>query len=162
MTPHPHLDAFLAAIERHPFDSTFTVSSAFAANSNLSDLARELRALFAVEERLAALTAPPERRLREHKGVAYRDGEWWWCDTPWPTAAMLIHYKSNTFTDDDHAALLALKAQPYEAAEDKVVERVARFARETENEWNDAAYGIALEKCAADLRAIMRAEGGGA
>jgi hypothetical protein len=74
-----------------------------------------------LEEQVAALTpAPKERKLREYKGVVFREG--CWCldarRRRYQRVSDLIYHNAPTFSDDDHAPLLALRADPYEPAVD--------------------------------------------
>ncbi len=71
----------------------------------------------AAERALPGGTTPP-RRLRPYKGVTYREGVF--VDASgddWEFAASVIANNLGTFTDADHAALLALRDDPYEPVE---------------------------------------------
>ena len=54
------------------------------------------------------------KKLREYKGVTYDDGKYRYCGTYGISAASLIAVFPCTFSDDDHAELMRLKAEPYE------------------------------------------------
>lgn len=55
------------------------------------------------------------RKLREYKGVTFKDGHWRHSDgDSYSTVASLIVVNRQTLTDDDHAELMRLKAEPYE------------------------------------------------
>lgn len=73
--------------------------------------------------RVAEETVPPvptpEPEYNTYKGVTYRDGHWWYGNYAYVSAAMLV-WCVKTLTDDDHAALLALKANPVKVATVKV------------------------------------------
>ncbi len=69
--------------------------------------------MVAAQRELAALKAPAPRRLREHKGVTYRDGRWHIEGKPFDNAFTLMYWYAE-FVDADHAALMLLKEQPYE------------------------------------------------
>jgi hypothetical protein len=59
-----------------------------------------------------ATPAPPARKLREYKGVMYNKEQWWYRGRSYVTAAALIDLAAD-HTDDDHAPLMSLKADPY-------------------------------------------------
>jgi hypothetical protein len=55
------------------------------------------------------------KKLREYKGVTYSCGFWYGSDVGcFSTAASVIVNNRGTFSDDDHAELMRLKAEPYE------------------------------------------------
>jgi len=91
-------------------------------------LATELRTLLAERDALAA-KAPMERKLREYKGVTYRGGSWHYRDTSAFMASALISGYCDTFTDADHAAIYALRDDPYEPVE-TVNDILVDFARD--------------------------------
>jgi hypothetical protein len=70
--------------------------------------------MVAAQRELAALKAPAPRRLREYKGVTYRDGRWHIAGKPFDNAFTLMYWYAE-FVDADHAALMLLKEQPYES-----------------------------------------------
>jgi hypothetical protein len=80
-------------------------------------LATELRALLAERDALKA-KAQPVRKLREYKGIVYDPGCEKWRDGP-------VHFNRavdavacrHPLTDADHAAIYALKSDPYEPVE---------------------------------------------
>jgi len=74
-----------------------------------------LRALLAERDALKAPT--PQRRLRENKGVQYRDGKWHWQGFSFHHAAFCIASWPTHGDDADHAALLALRDDPWEKVE---------------------------------------------
>jgi hypothetical protein len=53
-------------------------------------------------------------KLREYKGVTYRDDVWWYEGVGYDSAIHLLHL-ADWGSDADHAALMALKAEPYES-----------------------------------------------
>jgi hypothetical protein len=62
----------------------------------------------------------PPRRLREHKGVTFNStspGLWYYGSVGYNNVAVLIANNLKAFTDDDHAALLALRDDPEETLE---------------------------------------------
>jgi hypothetical protein len=100
---------------------------------DMGKLATELLALRAERDALKTTPTPP-RRWRECKGVTYRDGFWWYDHQQYPAVASLIWVNNAVFTDADHAALLALRDDPWETLEDVVREwlRSHHFRVETE------------------------------
>jgi hypothetical protein len=52
-------------------------------------------------------------KLREYQGVTYRDDVWWYEGVGYDSAIHLLHL-ANWGSDADHAALMDLKANPYE------------------------------------------------
>ena len=62
---------------------------------------------------LQAKLTPPTRKLREYKGVTYRHGKWWHGHFPFASAARVISNSAANVTDGDHAAIYALKDDPY-------------------------------------------------
>lgn len=63
-----------------------------------------------------ATTPPAGMRWREYKGVRFQDGRWYHGSTGYATAAKIISLRScvEPWTDEDHAALMALKVDPFE------------------------------------------------
>lgn len=70
------------------------------------------------ESKLLALLSPstPMRRLREYKGVTFKGGYWLYEGREYRKAASVIA-DSSLLTDADHAALLALRDDPWETVE---------------------------------------------
>jgi hypothetical protein len=114
----------------------------------------------------AALLPPvpaPPTRLREYKGVTYRDGgglslPYWMGEKRYRTAAAVIYHNPPHFTDADHAALMDLKANPTENAPDAVVEALVAFYHDKGGEIEEPIQSAA-ERTAATVRALVRAEG---
>jgi hypothetical protein len=82
--------------------------------------------MVAAQRELAALRTPaPPRRLREYKGVTYRDGKWdngvWWCANVHNALAKMF----DDPTEKDYLWLLDLQANPYAPVEtlEEVVEK---------------------------------------
>jgi hypothetical protein len=114
---YPTLKKLLSGCEqRHP-DAVLCFADDRIA---VSDVATELRALLSERDALAAQAeARPEapgRRLREYKGVTYRDGAWCRGDQRFGTAAHVITADDSDCTDADHAELLALRDDPWQDA----------------------------------------------
>jgi hypothetical protein len=88
----------------------------------LRDVMNEVDAIIAERDALKAVATPtPPRRLREYKGVTYKGGKWYYCDAWAMSAASLIYSFPGKFTDADHAALLALRDDPWETLEEVVM-----------------------------------------
>jgi hypothetical protein len=85
--------------------------------------------------------------LREYKGVTYRDGKWWFRELSYDKAARLIAIVCG-FTDTDHAALLALRDDPYEPV--PTLEAVVQS-------WYEAEIADAPEMDTNDLCVRLRA-----
>ena len=94
----------------------------------------------------------PVRKLREYKGVTYRDGKWWLRDKRFHSVANLLFFRHESFTDADHAAIYALREQPYEP-----VETVEDVLLDVVELWDSDT----LKRYAARLRAAVAAEGVG-
>ncbi len=106
--------------------------------------------MVAAQRELAALKAPtPSRRLREYKGVTYRDGRWHIAEMPFDNAFTLMYWYSE-FVDADHAALLALRDDPYEKVEtlEAVLEAWANATR-------DGVHSVELSDLEHRLRAWL-------
>lgn len=58
-------------------------------------------------------TDAKEPVLRAHKGATYRDGAWWINGERYHYVFELLHGTDTQLNDDDHAALMALKADPF-------------------------------------------------
>lgn len=114
------------------------------------DLETELRALLAERDALKAKVPTPVRKLREYKGVTYAGGRWWFKGLSYDKAARVIAIVCS-FTDADHAAIYALREQPYEPVEtvEDVLREMCDYSRRLEN----------VPKYAARLRAAVAAEG---
>jgi hypothetical protein len=67
------------------------------------------------------------KKLREYQGVTYRDNEWWYKGIGYDSAIFLLHL-ADWGTDDDHAALMDLKANPYD---DDLLSVIEQWDRET-------------------------------
>ena len=83
---------------------------------------------------LQTLEGVPPRRLREYKGVTYRDGTWRYDKDPrgvYVRVVDLISIRKDDFTDADHAALLALRDDPWEKVE---------TLEEVVTTWHDAHF----------------------
>ncbi len=94
-------------------------------------LATELRTLLAERDALAAKAQPePVRKLREYRGIVYDPGCEKWRDGP-------VHFNRavdavacrHPLTDADHAAIYALRDDPYEPVE-TVNDILVDFARD--------------------------------
>jgi hypothetical protein len=91
------------------------------------------------EKDIGKLTPTPPRRLREYKGVTYTpDTKLWWSPSKQSVASSVAEAvcKFDGFTDADHAALLALRDDPWELVEtleDVVREWYDSPRRETED-----------------------------
>jgi hypothetical protein len=92
-----------------------------------------------------------ERKLREYKGVTYRGGSWHYRDTSAFMASALISGYCDTFTDADHAAIYALRDDPYEP-----VEPVEDIVRGIIN--GESMCRASLAQVSARLRAAVAAE----
>lgn len=118
MTEYPKIEALRQRVSEQP-DLWIMRSLARPHETNsiiLSDVLKEVDALLAERDALAA-KAPMERKLREYKGVTYRGGSWHYRDMSAFMASALISGYCDTFTDADHAAIYALREQPYEPIE---------------------------------------------
>ncbi len=69
------------------------------------------------------------KKLREYQGVTHRDEVWWYEGVGYDSAIHLLHL-ADWGTDDDHAALMDLKAQPYEPTPtlEQIIEAAADHA----------------------------------
>jgi hypothetical protein len=96
--------------------------------SECEQFATELRALLVERDVLKATTTPPRdaygiqgallpRRLREVKGVSYDNGAWVRKGNRWTVLSALIDRAYPDLTDADHAAIYALKDDPWEKVE---------------------------------------------
>jgi hypothetical protein len=99
--------------------------------------AQMCRAVINMADRICALESgntPKQkpRRFREYKGVTYRDGKWWYHQklSSYTSAVQACYHFIGLASDEDHAALLALRDDPYEPVE--TLEDVIKRAR---NEW---------------------------
>lgn len=123
-------------------DKLVTIDNKYALNDDdvcvkyyrrgINMLANEIRALQA----LAATAVLPVRKRREVKGVTYQTDAWCLGAEKWTSVSRLIAWCSEgdtTITDEDHAALYALKDDPYEPV-DTLVQVVMSIL-------NDAADG---------------------
>ena len=101
--------------------------------------------------------APRPTRLREYKGVTFRDGKWWYnvhsYDTAWRVIMYLQVIPGTEWTDADHAALLDLKANPTEEDPDAVVEELRPWVPADESIREEL-----LQRLAATVRAIVLSE----
>ena len=121
------------------------------------DLETELRALLAERDALKA-KAQPVRKLREYKGVTYdpmqgqyvNGGLWRFDGSDYETVALLIHQNDFDFTDADHAAIYALRDDPY-----KPVETVEDIVRDVVR----CGTMDFIDSYATRLRAAVAAEG---
>ena len=115
-------------------------------------LAKELLALLAERDALAA-KAPMERKLREYKGVTYRDGKFCIGLGRYSNAVSFVWFHRDAFGDEDVAHLIALRDDPYEPIE--TVEAVLReLANEGDYHRRDASVGAYATR----LRAAVAAE----
>lgn len=112
-----------------------------------------------------AKPTPPVRKLREVKGVTYRDGFWVDADgCKWEGASGVIwnnnlrnpRQKQEELTDADFPAIYALKDDPYEP-----VETVEVVLEEFANVTNWDKRGNMVSAIAARIRAAVIAETGG-
>jgi hypothetical protein len=101
----------------------------------------------------------PTTRLREYKGVTYRDGYFRYRDgvTGTSEAVVACLWWIEIATDADHAALLDLKDNPTENAPDAVVEALVAFYHDKGGEIEETIQSAA-ERTAATVRALVRAE----
>ena len=123
MTKYPKIQRVLDRSAEMGEQDSFTSYAPF-----MNDLATELRALLAERDALAAKVPQPVRKLREYKGVTYADGNWRNSAGSWASVSQLIAWVANSssprLTDADHAAIYALREQPYETVrEDRQVIR---------------------------------------
>lgn len=115
----PMVNAMLAYADSNPASVWYFTS----AGCKACVIADELRALLAERDAWKAKAAlvPPVRKLREVKGVTFDasggDFPWRYKDMGWATLAGLIESVATPFTDADHAAIYALKDDPYEPVE---------------------------------------------
>ena len=125
-------------------------------------IAAELRALLAERDALKAKVPPPVRKLREYKGIVY-DPDHFAKDYPWcafgdgfrSVSHLLWSHGAQEagLTDADHAAIYALKDDPWEripSVED-VLLGIAERIRD--------GYAVEVEDAATRLRAAVAAEG---
>lgn len=88
---------------------------------------------------------PPGHRWREYKGVTYRDERYVRNGIAHASAALVIAYNHNKgLNDDDHAALMELKANPTEPIPEKPVVRDAVWGEVRQKlsaVWNTARNG---------------------
>jgi hypothetical protein len=103
------------------------------------------------------------RRLRQYKGVTDRDGHWRVGQHKYGKAAEVIAIRCGVeeWADADHAALLDLKANPTENAPDAVVETIASEFKLWYTLTMDEVKTSVIERTAATVRALVRAEGEG-
>ena len=100
----------------------------------------------------------PVRKLREYKGVTYdpmqgqyvNGGLWRFDGSDYETVALLIHQNDFDFTDADHAAIYALRDDPY-----KPVETVEDIVRDVVR----CGTMDFIDSYATRLRAAVAAEG---
>ncbi|MFN9086709.1 MAG: hypothetical protein ACK5W7_04190, partial [Gemmatimonadaceae bacterium] len=114
----PMIDAVLVRLGLRPEWGFLLSPDGFvhSTSTNNAALATELRALLAERDALKA-KAPPARKLREYKGVTFRDGKWWVRDSAihaeprghvgHSSVANLLFFLHTSFTDADHAAIYA-------------------------------------------------------
>jgi hypothetical protein len=127
-------------------------------NAIAQDVAR-----YAAKNILAMFEKPvpaPPTRLREYKGVVFRDGLFYYRSGDSGTVDALTacrYWIGVCATDVDHAALMDLKANPTEPSPDAVVEAIRDFWQSTRDA-NALATTNAAETLAATVRAIVRAE----
>lgn len=110
-------------------------------------------------QRLAPPPTPP-RVLREVKGVTYRDERFYHRKSRYVRVVDLMAHFPSTFTDADHAAIYALKDDPYEPVE-TVKDALIAFTQE----WNvafDNDLDLVIDTFTHRLRAAVLAETGGA
>ncbi|MFN9203587.1 MAG: hypothetical protein ACK6DP_11020 [Gemmatimonas sp.] len=156
-TEYPKIADWLPHLDAHP-NATFFGNTSKPHKAR--DLATELRALLADRDALKA-KAPPARKLREYKGVTFRDGKWWVRDSAihaeprghvgHSSVANLLFFLHTSFTDADHAAIYALREQPYEPAQ--TVEDVVRGIID-----GSTMCRASLAQTCARLRAAVAAE----
>ena len=141
MTEYPKIQKVLRDCEDHPASHYVFLLEADAKR----ELATELRALLAERNALQAQLAAkaPGRKLREYKGVTYRDGKFCIGLGKYTDAVAFVWFHRDMFGDEDIAHLLALKSDPYEP-----VETVEEVLRE-----------LAIANYATRLRAAVEAEG---
>lgn len=87
-----------------------------ALRTQIAEMGREMASVVAERDALKAQQPKVERKLRAYKGVTYRDGKWWDAHVFFTHAYAVLNWDRRKWTDDDHAPLMALKAQPYEDA----------------------------------------------
>jgi hypothetical protein len=106
-----------------------------------------------------AATTPPVRARREHKGVVFANGCWVADNRLYPQAADIIAEHRGAFTDDDHAPLLALRADPFEPLPD-VHAAVRRRLLQTLYQWDESNLDNTYVNAAIhDIIALVRGEG---
>lgn len=98
------------------------------------------------------------RKLREYKGVTFKDGHWRHSDgDSHSTAASLIVVNRQTLTDEDHAELMRLKAEPYEPVPKVTLEDVvARFWSLFEHQMGFRLRGSIEADATRDLCKLIR------
>ena len=117
MTKTPAIDFLRDRVAQYPNEFVFRAYADARSGGNLTipmyEVLREVDALLAEREALKAKVPQPVRKLREYKGVTYADGRWWFKGLSYDKAARVIAIVCG-FTDADHAAIYALREQPYE------------------------------------------------
>jgi hypothetical protein len=98
------------------------------------------------------------KKLREYKGVAYNPeiGRWLYDRMTYLSAASLIAEDPH-FTDDDHAELMRLKAEPYEPESKVTLEDVvAQFWSLFEHQMGFRLRGSIEAEATRDLCKLIR------
>ena len=130
-----------------------------ALRTQIAEMGREMASVVAERDALKAQQPKVERKLREYKGVTYRDGQWWHNDLDYSAAVSICHY-GDGLHDADFPAIYALKDDPYEPVE--TVEEVLRDAMRACYLSGGATIAEMVSKYATRLRAAFAAEQGGA
>lgn len=73
-------------------------------------------------------------KLREYKGVTYREGRWRYDQCIYAMVSALIADFRDTFTDADHAALMDLKNNPHEPIQ-TLEDIIDQWSRNTFGVW---------------------------
>ena len=140
-----------------------------ALRTQIAEMGREMASVVAERDALKAQQPKaPVRKLREVKGGTYQDGRWWYNDFDYRTVSSLIARWNVTFTDADHAAIYALKDDPYLPAETvgdvlSAALNRAYMAGRSDNTLHDwEGIDELTNTTAARLRAAFAAEQGGA
>ncbi len=96
-------------------------------------------------------------KLREYKGVTYRDGAWWFEEMAYSEAVRVLADMDSTrhrITDADHAALMDLKANPFEPTP-YLESLLDTLIREVAPRKGDVEVAFYVKEFAATLRAAF-------
>lgn len=139
-----------------------------ALRTQIAKMGREMASVVDERDALKAKSPPPPRVLREVKGVTYRDERFYHRKSRYVRVVDLMAHFPSTFTDADHAAIYALKDDPYLPAETvgdvlSAALNRAYMAGRSDNTLHDwEGIDELTNTTAARLRAAVAAERGGA